>query len=91
VWAPLGLRYHAIHHLLPAVPCHNLGLAHRRLTNALPADSPYHQTRQAGLWSAILDSFAYGVRMPGLKPACTPTTGPHERRKSIAASHSLSN
>jgi fatty acid desaturase len=90
-WAPLGLRYHALHHLLPAVPYHNLGIAHRRLTNALPADSPYHQTRQAGLWPAILDSFAYGVRVPTLEPACTPATGRPERPESIARSRSLPN
>jgi len=31
LWAPVGLRYHALHHLLPGVPYHNLGEAHRRL------------------------------------------------------------
>lgn len=90
-WAPLGLRYHALHHLLPAVPYHNLGIAHRRLTNALPAGSPYHQTRQAGLWPAILDSFAYGVRVPTLAPACTPATGRPERPESLARARSLPN
>lgn len=69
-WAPLGLRYHALHHLLPALPYHNLGPAHRRLLNALPADSPYHRTRQSGLGSAILDSFYYGARVS------VPETGP---------------
>ena len=28
---PVGLRYHALHHLFPALPYHNLGAAHRRL------------------------------------------------------------
>ena len=41
---PLGLRYHALHHLLPSLPYHNLGKAHRRLASRLPADSPYHAT-----------------------------------------------
>ena len=41
---PLGLRYHALHHLFPALPYHNLGIAHRRLVEQLPADSPYHQS-----------------------------------------------
>ncbi|HET9510136.1 MAG TPA: fatty acid desaturase, partial [Sphingomonas sp.] len=31
LWAPVGLRYHALHHLLPGVPYHSLGEAHRRL------------------------------------------------------------
>ena len=28
--APVGLRYHALHHFLPGVPYHSLGLLHRR-------------------------------------------------------------
>jgi fatty acid desaturase len=41
---PLGLRYHALHHLFPGIPFHNLGKAHRRLMEKLPADSPYRRT-----------------------------------------------
>ena len=44
LWAPVGLRYHALHHLLPNLPYHSLGRAHRRLLERLPADSPYRQT-----------------------------------------------
>ena len=40
--APVGLRYHALHHLLPGVPYHNLGEAHRRLCRDLDATSVYH-------------------------------------------------
>lgn len=39
---PLGLRYHGLHHLFPSIPYHNLGRAHRRLMNGLPAGSIYH-------------------------------------------------
>jgi fatty acid desaturase len=49
LWAPVGLRYHALHHLLPSLPYHSLGEAHRRLTNALAGDSPYHQGTYSGL------------------------------------------
>jgi fatty acid desaturase len=42
LWAPVGLRYHALHHLLPGVPYHNLGEAHRRLCRDLDAGSVYH-------------------------------------------------
>jgi fatty acid desaturase len=42
LWAPVGLRYHALHHLLPGVPYHNLGEAHRRLCRELDARSVYH-------------------------------------------------
>ena len=41
LWAPVGLRYHALHHLLPGVPYHNLGEAHRRLSAALDGDSSF--------------------------------------------------
>ena len=49
LWAPVGLRYHALHHLLPSVPYHALGEAHRRLSAMLEADSPYHQASYPGL------------------------------------------
>ncbi len=49
LWAPVGLRYHAIHHLLPGVPYHNLAEAHRRLSNALDSNSSYHRANYSGL------------------------------------------
>lgn len=49
LWAPVGLRYHALHHLLPSVPYHNLGAAHRRLSAVLEANSLYHKASYAGL------------------------------------------
>jgi len=30
ILCPVGLRYHALHHLFPKMPYHNLGIAHRR-------------------------------------------------------------
>ena len=41
---PVGLRYHALHHMFPALPYHSLGTAHRRLMARLPADSAYRRT-----------------------------------------------
>lgn len=49
IWAPVGLRYHALHHLLPSVPYHALGEAHRRLTAELAPDSAYHRASYGGL------------------------------------------
>jgi fatty acid desaturase len=48
LWAPVGLRYHALHHLLPSLPYHALGEAHRRITAALASDSPYHKASYKG-------------------------------------------
>jgi len=49
LWAPVGLRYHALHHLLPSLPYHALGEAHRRITAALEPGSPYHKASYSGL------------------------------------------
>ncbi len=49
LWAPVGLRYHALHHLLPSLPYHALGEAHRRVSAAVTPDSPYHKGNYAGL------------------------------------------
>ena len=49
LWAPVGLRYHALHHLLPSLPYHALGEAHRRLSAAVGEGSPYHRSSHAGL------------------------------------------
>ena len=40
---PVGMRYHALHHLFPTMPYHNLGRAHRRLMEKLPIDAVYRQ------------------------------------------------
>ncbi len=53
LWGPIGTRYHAVHHLFPSLPYHNLGEAHRRLTAGLPADSPYHQTKADSLLAEV--------------------------------------
>jgi len=58
---PVGLRYHALHHLFPFLPYHNLGKAHARLVAQLPAGSPYHAANfdsyfvvLANLWRGAL-------------------------------------
>ena len=54
LWAPLGLRFHALHHVFPSMPYHNLDEAHRRLMAELPADSPYRQTVSPSLTASIV-------------------------------------
>lgn len=49
LWAPVGTRFHALHHLFPSMPYHVMPEAHRRLMAGLPADSPYRQTESRGL------------------------------------------
>jgi len=50
---PVGLRFHALHHLFPFLPYHNLGKAHQRLMEQLPADSPYRLVNQKSYFSAV--------------------------------------
>jgi fatty acid desaturase len=53
LWAPVGLRYHGLHHLLPNLPYHSLGRAHRRLLENLPGDNPYSRTINRGFFEVL--------------------------------------
>lgn len=53
LWGPVGTRYHALHHLFPTLPYHNLGIAHRRLMESLPADSLYRKTVRVSLLAEL--------------------------------------
>ena len=53
LWAPVGLRYHATHHLLPSLPYHSLPEAHRRLAGRFGAGETYHGATYPGLWMLI--------------------------------------
>jgi len=49
LWAPVGLRYHALHHLLPSTPYHSLAEAHRRLHAHLGLEGSYSRASYPGL------------------------------------------
>lgn len=54
---PFAIRYHALHHMFPSLPYHNLAAAHAYLSRQLPADSPYHSLNQPGWWSVARHAF----------------------------------
>ncbi|MFA9200116.1 MAG: fatty acid desaturase [Cypionkella sp.] len=49
LWAPVGLRYHALHHLLPSLPYHALPEAHRRLAAHEHARETYARAHHRGM------------------------------------------
>ncbi|MDA7875303.1 fatty acid desaturase, partial [bacterium] len=48
---PFAIQYHALHHMFPSMPYHNLAVAHQLLIKELPIDSPYRELTQPGWWS----------------------------------------
>lgn len=49
IWAPVGLRYHALHHLMPSMPYHSLGEAHKRLSDHLEVGTTFHGANHKGM------------------------------------------
>ena len=54
LWAPVGLRYHALHHFYPGIPYHNLGEAYHRIMKALPGNSLYAESTSPSLRASLL-------------------------------------
>ena len=59
VWLlfPFSIRYHALHHMFPSLPYHNLAAVHAHLSRALPENSPYHSLSRPSWWSVAKDAF----------------------------------
>ena len=53
IWAPVGLRYHALHHLMPSMPYHDLPEAHRRLRGELGKGSTYEGANHSGMFALV--------------------------------------
>ena len=71
---PVGLRYHATHHLFPSMPYHNIRAAHKRLMAQLPAESPYRQTVATTIWHVIANLWQSAAEH-GRQPAESPEVG----------------
>jgi len=52
---PVGLRYHALHHLFPGLPYHNMGEAHRRLVAHFGPDSPYGRANHPSFFRVVAE------------------------------------
>ncbi len=50
---PVGLGFHALHHLFPTMPYHSLDKAHARIMRTIPEDSLYHSVNEPTLFSAV--------------------------------------
>jgi fatty acid desaturase len=64
---PTGLRYHALHHLVPYLPYHALPEAHARLMRAAPPDSLYRRATVPNLaagWQRMLHATRLAERQP---------------------------
>lgn len=53
LWAPVGLRYHATHHLFPNMPYHSLATAYKRLKDNLPNSHLYLEASRPTLFHAM--------------------------------------
>jgi len=64
--APVGLRYHALHHYLPGLPYHSLGRVHRQLIRELPSDAPYRRTAKGSLEEMLKHLWGRAAHASGL-------------------------
>ncbi|HTA41220.1 MAG TPA: fatty acid desaturase [Bryobacteraceae bacterium] len=62
LWAPVGLRFHALHHYFPGIPYHNLGKAYARLTTKLPSHAAIHHVRSGSLVQSLTALCRRGLR-----------------------------
>ena len=62
LWAPVGLRYHALHHYFPGIPYHNLGAAYRRIVASAPHDAAYFQSTSRALRHSLRALYCKAAR-----------------------------
>jgi fatty acid desaturase len=74
--APLGFNLHALHHLFPNIPYHNMPEAHRRISAALPKDSLYHAIEAPSYFAQV---WRFLTRSADDRPVSDPRhTGPRQ-------------
>ncbi len=62
LWAPVGLRYHALHHYFPGIPYHNLEEGYRRLIGTLPLARNYKRMTSRSLAHSLQALYRKGIR-----------------------------
>jgi fatty acid desaturase len=62
LWAPVGLRYHALHHYFPGIPYHNLSQAYQRLISAPPLSTAYRNMSSPSLPHSLRSLYVKGLR-----------------------------
>lgn len=72
---PIGMRYHALHHLFPTLPYHNMAAAHRLLMARLPAGSPYRLTNRRGFFETAGDLLRRAAAQPRPARSMRPAAG----------------
>ncbi|HSU58143.1 MAG TPA: fatty acid desaturase [Bryobacteraceae bacterium] len=65
LWAPVGLRYHALHHYFPGIPYHSLPEAYRRLVGTLPLAAEYRKMSSRSLPHSLSKLLKKGMRRSG--------------------------
>lgn len=68
LWAPVGLRYHALHHYFPGIPYHNLGPAYRRIVKRAPATDTYLESTSPSLQRSLRTLYGK-ARRAGIAPS----------------------
>ena len=63
LWAPVGLRYHALHHYFPGIPYHGLPEAYTRLVGTLPLATEYRKMSSPSLPYSLRALIRKGLRL----------------------------
>jgi fatty acid desaturase len=61
LWAPVGLRYHALHHYFPGIPYHSLPQAYRRVVQHLPVAGSYKKMTSRSLPHSLRTLYLKGL------------------------------